>query len=219
MRFSPYPDGILPGKLLPVIVPSIYRNYQANLPDRMAWLTPDSAVALEALMAALKAAGGRLYLSDCFRGEMDQARARFDYLTGHGRLVERATLIRRYPGLKGYDACNGGKGKRAFSPEPGGSLHEAGRAIDVDMDPARLGMDQRRFAVIAHDCGWRDIVHDNFGDPNKVDVTEEWHWEYPGEFRSVYDQALFESGDRRKAYREMTGAAIADIKVTTGGPA
>jgi|GEM_PF-3819255 len=212
MRFHPYPEGILSGELAPVLVPSIYRNYSVDLPSRLAWFTPDTAVALEKLREQVSHAGGTLYLSDGFRSELDQARARFDYLTGQGRYAERESLIRMFPLLRGYVACNNGRGKKAFSPEPGGSMHEAGRAIDVDMDPARLGMDQRTFADIAHACGWRDIVHDNFGNPNRVDVREEWHWEFPGPFLAIYEQALAETGSQRHAYREMTRRAIADIK-------
>jgi len=211
-EFAFYPEGIKPGALVPVRVPSIYKDYTAPLPARMAWLAPEAAEALEALCANMEARGGKIYLSDCFRAEMDQARACFDYLTGTGKTFARHALVGEYPILKNYVASNDGRGKTAFSPRPGYGFHEAGRAVDIDVDPKRLGMDQRAFAEIAHACGWRDIVHNNFGNPRLVDVTEEWHWEFLGPFRAVYDDLLGRLKNRKQAYAQTAHQAVVALK-------
>jgi hypothetical protein len=173
----------------------------------MAWLQPHAAAALMELMQKLETAGGKLYLSDCFRSSLDQAKAHIDYLSFCcGNSGQIGHLISKFPELKSYKP----RPKRAFSPPPGGSFHEAGLAIDIDASFARLGVDQNRFAEIAWDCGWRDIVHKNFGNPKLVDVREEWHWECLGPRWSEF----FASQDKvapMTAYKATAFAAINDI--------
>lgn len=205
-----YPEGVRPGALVPITAFSIYRNHQAVLPARMAWMTPDAAEVLRALDAAVSSAGGALYLSDCFRSELDQAKARFDFLTGTGRMQERRALVAIYPELKDYEACNGGLGKKAHSPAPWKSWHEAGRAIDVDMDPKWLGIDQRLFAQIADSLMWRCGAR-SVGDPRRVDVAEEWHWYFPGPHAWLHDAPSCAKGADYAA-REAVKRAILAIR-------
>jgi hypothetical protein len=211
-----YPTGIKPGALVKIDVMSIYNDYTAKLPSRLSWLTPDTANALYALRDQVRAKGGELYLSDAFRDEQDQAKAHYDYLTGTGKLQEREALVREYPFLASYTACNGGRGKLAYSPHPGFSPHEAGRAVDVDVDPKRLGMDQTAFAELAYSLGWNNIVGgvSGMGDPKRVDVKEEWHWEFrTSVYDSIYVATLSKTGSRKEAYRAMVSRMIKDIKL------
>lgn len=205
LAFTPYPAGVKKGALAPVTAFSIYRNHMAVLPARMAWQAPDAAEAFALLEGDVNGAGGLMYLSDCFRSRIDQARAHADYLAGC-RPDDLADFVRRYRDLAGYVP----RPKKAFSPPPGGSFHEAGRAFDLDMDPRWLGMDQKRFADLAYGRGWTDAVGGNFGDPERVDVPEEWHWQFLGPFQAVYDRVENTSG-RTAAAREAARAAIADI--------
>lgn len=209
-----YPSGVRDGALAPIHVMSIYNNYTAFLPARMAWLTPDAAQALSALQAATEQAGGHIFLSDAFRSSKQQACAYYDYLTGHGLLDRRNALVAQYPYLEMYEACNNGRGKQAFSPPPGGSVHEAGRAIDLDLDTNRLGIDQTRFAQIAYSCGWNNIVGGvgGMGNPYRVDVKEEWHWEFRGPFMKTYATIVEQTGEHDRAYKGMVEAMIQAIQ-------
>lgn len=203
-----YPEGIRPGALVAVEAPSVYRDHAAPLPARMAWMTPDAAPAFAALRDAVPGAGtGKLYISDCYRSSLDQARAHADYLAGRKRFADLKAFVAAWPQLAGYTH----RPKLAFSPPPGGSFHEAGRAFDCDMDPRWLGMDQNAFAALAHALGWRDIVHGDFGHPARVDVPEEWHWQYLGPFAAAFDAVACTLG-RRAATREIVGRAIAAIR-------
>ena len=96
--------------LLPINIISIYKNPLGDLlplPSRMARCTPDTYVAVFNIAAALAQKGGRLILSDLFRSYDMQAQSHQDYISGR---------------------------KTAFSPPPGGSFHEAGRAFDLDLN-------------------------------------------------------------------------------------
>jgi hypothetical protein len=207
-----YPLGIKPGALAPVTAFSIYRFHQAVLPARMAWLAPDALEAFKALEKAVNDAGGFIYLSDCFRSTLDQARARYDYLTGASRLPERNALVAEYPELRNYEPCNGGLGKKAYSPPPGLSWHEAGRAIDVDMDPKWLLIPQDQFWKIATELGWICGAR-SYGDPRKVDVPEEWHWQYEGPFHPTPQEMATAGVDM--APRNAVRKAIAAIREGT----
>jgi LAS superfamily LD-carboxypeptidase LdcB len=206
---TPYPEGVLIGALVPIWAPSIYSDHKASLPARMAWLTPDAAEAFGLLRDAVNRGVGDLYVSDCYRSTLDQARAHADYLAGAKRFEDLKAFAAKTPGLAGYTP----KPKRAFSPPPGGSFHEAGRAIDVDMDPKWMGLDNLAFAALAHSFGWRDVVGGNFGAPGRVDVTEEWHWQYLGPFAATFDALVCTMG-KRTATKEVVARAIAALKET-----
>lgn len=89
--------------LIPIEFDSIYGG---PLPKRLARCTPDMYTALFAIKRDLLEIKADLFLSDLFRTYDMQLQAHLDYITGK---------------------------KKAFSPAPGGSLHEAGRAFDMDL--------------------------------------------------------------------------------------
>lgn len=172
-----YPEGILPGALVPISSLTCYNNHTAPISSRAGLMTPDAAVVFALLQAKCLAEHVNIFLSDCFRSWLDQARAHADHLAG-AHPGDLHAYIASVPALAGYKPTP----KMANSPPPGFSWHEAGRAFDIDMDPHWLGVPQNVFADIAHECGWRDIVHGNFGNPARVDVPEEWHWQFPGSY-------------------------------------
>jgi D-alanyl-D-alanine dipeptidase len=177
-------------KLVTVQIASIYNN--APLPASMAQLTEDAAVALKMVAADFKARGCVFRLSDCYRSSAMQARAHDDWL--HGR-------------------------KKAYSPPAGSSMHEAGRAIDIDLgaliapSAAPLGatvLDENEVRSILSHQGWTPISA--VGSLHSVDVSESWHFECRGAFQKVYDDVLKKTGNRSSAYVAMTHAAIADLE-------
>ena len=91
--------------LVKATVLSIYKvsGHRVLMPERMARATPDLKRAMYAIRDALRARGGDLVLSDLFRSYDMQLQAHLDFTSGK---------------------------KSAFSPAPGGSMHESGRAFD-----------------------------------------------------------------------------------------
>ena len=150
--------------LVPVNIPSIYkdsRGNNVNLPKRMALATPDTAAAIYAIARDVEeeGAGGRLVLSDLFRSKEDQDKAHHDYASGR---------------------------KSAYSPPSGRSLHEAGRAFDIDL--SQIKMELWRFWQIAAAHGVVPII----GEPHAW-KSEAWHFECRGShavFTSARDRAL-----------------------------
>jgi D-alanyl-D-alanine dipeptidase len=98
----------MPTALRDVSILSIYEvsGQRVLLPKRMAHATSDMQAGISAISAKLEAMGGHLFLSDLFRSYEMQLQSHLDWKTGK---------------------------KSAFSPPPGGSLHEAGRALDLDL--------------------------------------------------------------------------------------
>jgi hypothetical protein len=93
------------------------------------------------------------------------------------------------------------KRKKAFSPPPGASMHEAGRAMDIDL--SSIGVPLSRFWDIAGAHGFRPII------PKPVaGVSESWHFDLPGSHWAVYQYA--KSG---KPYAQMARSAILAIGV------
>ncbi len=109
--------------LVPINVASIYNK--AALPTRMSRCTPDTALAIQGVVDDLKSLGYDLRLSDLFRNYDMQRQANLDYLQGR---------------------------KKAFSPPPGGSMHEAGRAMDIDL--SSIGVPLKKFWEVVHAHGW-----------------------------------------------------------------
>ena len=101
--------------LLHIQIKSIYKNGNQNiiLPSRLAQCTPDTHNAILALSDELQKVGGELVLSDLFRSYDMQYQANLDYKTGK---------------------------KKAYSPPPGGSLHEAGRSMDIDLSKIKISL-------------------------------------------------------------------------------
>ena len=94
--------------LLGLVVASIYtvNGVKVPLPGRLARGTPDMKRAIHEAGLEVAKFGGRLELSDLFRSYDMQLASHNDYVSGR---------------------------KKAFSPPPGGSLHEAGRAFDLSL--------------------------------------------------------------------------------------
>jgi hypothetical protein len=123
------------------------------MPERMARTAPDLKKALYGIRTEVEAAGGRLALSDLFRSYDMQLQAHLDYTSGK---------------------------KKAFSPAPGGSMHEAGRAFDVDLKSLRMSL--AAFWVIARRWGAVPIIAEPDGK-----ASEAWHFDCRGSHQLVYD--------------------------------
>jgi hypothetical protein len=172
----------MPAPLVPILFPSIYKSagLTAPLPKRMATCTPDTKAALIALRADLAKEGGDLRLSDLFRSRDMQLQAHLDYASGK---------------------------KAAFSPPPGGSMHEAGRAFDMDL--GGLGTASlARFWEIAKPRGVVPII----AEP-RTSAKEAWHFECRGSFALVLAHYAAGKGTNMKPARAMAAAAIAALGI------
>lgn len=172
----------MPTPMLPVTILSIYftNGNRAPLPKRMASATPDMMGAIQKVGAALEAQSGHLYLSDLFRSYEMQLQSHLDWKTGR---------------------------KKAFSPPPGGSLHEAGRAMDLDLDS--LGMKLKDFWVIAQAHGLSPIIS-----APTAGVSESWHFDCRGSHDLVYKHYKSGKGNNfKKPYEAMAASAIVSIGI------
>jgi D-alanyl-D-alanine carboxypeptidase len=166
-----------------VVITSIYKNNAGQrlpLPRRMAQCTPDMEAAIRTLIAELSQQGGSLFLSDLFRSYDMQLQSHMDFLNGK---------------------------KKAFSPPPGGSLHEAGRALDLDLD--NLGMKLADFWELARPLGLSPII-----DKPTPGVSESWHFDCRGSHQIVYD--YYKSGKGTnflQPYAAMAASAILSVGV------
>jgi hypothetical protein len=169
--------------LVDVTITSIYKNADGDrvpLPKRMAHCTPDMKAALRAVGAELEQRSGRLFLSDLFRSFDMQLQSHLDFVNGK---------------------------KKAFSPPPGGSLHEAGRALDLDLDglaPVTLA----EFWDLARPHGLLPII--NKPTPG---VSESWHFDCRGSHHIVYEYYQAGNGTNFKPYAAMAASAILAIGV------
>ncbi|MCB1824921.1 MAG: D-alanyl-D-alanine carboxypeptidase family protein [Candidatus Competibacteraceae bacterium] len=160
---------------------SIYKVHgeRVLLPERMAKSTPDTQTALKAISIDLKDAGGKLVLSDLFRSYDMQLQAHLDWKTGK---------------------------KRAYSPPPGGSLHEAGRAFDLSLKDMKIKLSD--FWDIAKAHGMVPII----STPDKR-KSEAWHFECRGSHQVVYDYYKDGHGANMKPYKAMAASSILSIGV------
>jgi D-alanyl-D-alanine dipeptidase len=168
--------------LIPIDWPSIYLKAGARqpLPKRMAQCTPDMKQAIADASAAVEAEGGKLILSDLFRSYEMQAGAHNDFVTGK---------------------------KTAFSPPPGGSLHEAGRAYDMDLAAIKVSL--ARFWVLAGAAGLVPII----AKPTSG-VSESWHFERRGSHQLVYDYYKAGKGTNFDSpYKAMAASAIVSVGI------
>ena len=168
--------------LVPIDWPSIYfkNAVRQPLPKRMAQCTPDMKAAIAKASAALEAAGGKLFLSDLFRSYEMQTQANLDFVQ---------------------------KRKKAFSPPAGGSLHEAGRAFDLDLDS--LGVTLARFWKLAAPAGLVPIIA-----APTAGVSESWHFECRGSHQLVYDYYKAGKGTNfDKPYKAMAASAIVSVGI------
>jgi hypothetical protein len=169
--------------LVEVTITSIYKNAEGKrvpLPKRMAHCTPDMKTALQAVGVELEQQSGRLFLSDLFRSFDMQLQSHMDFVNGK---------------------------KKAFSPPPGGSLHEAGRALDLDLEslaPVKLA----EFWELARPHGLLPII--NKPTPG---VSESWHFDCRGSHHIVYEYYQAGNGTNFKPYAAMAASAILAIGV------
>jgi hypothetical protein len=180
------------GKLVPIAVDSIYGG---PLPARLAKLAEDAAASLEQVKLGFATKHALFRLTDAYRDPAEQAKAHNDYVTGK---------------------------KTSYSPPAGSSMHEAGRAIDVDLAalihpgsvPAGYTlMDEGDVRNVLATHSWIAIA--NQGDPHSVDVKESWHFEFRGPFQKVYNETLSATKNHSQAYTAMAKAAIADLSKDT----
>jgi hypothetical protein len=168
--------------LIPIEITSIYKKggQRVFLPERMAHCTPDTKAALFAIRAELERGGGQLYLSDLFRSYDMQLQAHLDFTSGR---------------------------KTAFSPPPGGSLHEAGRACDLSLEDLKVTL--KEFWVIAGKAGVVPII----AEP-KAGTSESWHFECRGSHQQIYEYYKAGQGTNfDKPYKAMAASAILAVGI------
>jgi len=164
--------------LVPITVASIYNN--AALPSRMARCTPDTAEAILSVVVDLRSLGHDLRLSDLFRTYDMQRQANLDFVEGR---------------------------KKAYSPPPGGSMHEAGRAMDIDL--SSIGVPLSRFWEIAKARGFLPII-----DAPLPSRSESWHFDCRGSHDEVYRYVQQgKAGGSIPPYTQMAHSAILAIGV------
>lgn len=152
---------------------------------KMAWLTADSAADFQLLKQDVESLGGALIISDMYRDKDMQQAAHDKWAAAYKHWVIGGKL---------------GK-KPKYSPPPGGSFHQAGRAIDIDLSaiqPLKTAVSSALsvFWELAARHGWFPII-------KKPDakLSEAWHFDHPGKFLAL----------RKKSYRQAALAAIQDI--------
>ncbi len=167
--------------LVPIQILSIYKRNgnQVFLPRRMAQCTPDTYRAIMSLQRDLESKGGKLVLSDLFRSYDMQLQAHLDWKTGK---------------------------KKAYSPPPGGSMHEAGRAFDLDLESIKIPLAE--FWKVAEQYGLYPII-------TKPDagLSEAWHFDCRGSHGEVYNYYLTGNADNLKPYEAMAKSAILELGI------
>jgi murein L,D-transpeptidase YcbB/YkuD len=133
-------------------VPGIYGKKGDPLPQRMAKLVKPAAQALQQVYKDIVAEGGHLFISDMVRSFAEQQKAHEDWKTGR---------------------------KSAFSPPACNSVHESGRAMDIDAFDTVIGHKRVREILIKH--GWVNIVQTLTG-------SECWHYEFREEKWETFKQ-------------------------------
>ncbi|RAJ76823.1 D-alanyl-D-alanine carboxypeptidase-like protein [Chitinophaga dinghuensis] len=168
--------------LIPIDIISIYKNSLGDLlplPSRMARCTPDTYKAIFNIATALAKKGGKLILSDLFRSYDMQAQSHQDYISGR---------------------------KKAFSPPPGGSFHEAGRAFDLDLSAIKIPLSD--FWTIAAKFGVYPIINQP-----KANISEAWHFDCRGSHQIVYQYYADGKGNNFKPYTAAAASGILSIGV------
>jgi hypothetical protein len=168
--------------LIKISIPSIYFDRFGKptaLPARMAQCTPDTYNAILAIADALERKGGQLILSDLFRSYDMQTRSHLDYLN---------------------------KKKKAFSPPPGDSFHEAGRSFDLDLDTLHIPLNE--FWKIAAAHGVTPIIKQP-----KSHLAEAWHFDCMGSHGIVYNYYANKKGNNLKPYAAAAASAILSIGI------
>jgi len=163
-------------QLIQVEIPSIYfRNgKRVMLPKSMAKFTPDTAGAIKDISDWVRREvpgdSEHLFFSDGYRTYEMQLQAHLDW------------------------KCHR---KSAYSPPPGSSFHEAGRAVDFDVPSICLHIGYNKFYEQAKSMGWSFVI------PRpQHNLPEAWHMEW----RGIYNDMV-----KRRSYKEAVIAAILDI--------
>jgi zinc D-Ala-D-Ala carboxypeptidase len=168
--------------LTPISIISVYQNSLGDLlplPARMAQCTPDTFTAIMNIAKDLANKRGKLILSDLFRSYDMQMQSHLDFVSGK---------------------------KRAFSPPPGGSFHEAGRAFDLDLDAMKIPLSD--FWIIAAKYAVTPIIKQP-----KPNVSEAWHFDCRGTHQIVYEYYESGKGNNFKPYTAAAASAILSIGV------
>ncbi len=147
-----------------------------NQGQRGNFVTPDMAEGLRKLEEAVRLEGGQFLVIDLFRDWKTQADNRKSYVTGK---------------------------KKAFVAKPGGSFHNAGRAVDIqvkELDFPGLDKDDwlQKFWDLATPLGFRPIIR-----IPELGVSECWHFDFPGDDWSRAYDAL--------PYSEVAKCATLDV--------
>lgn len=168
--------------LVPIQVLSIYKQgeNQIFLPKRMAQCTPDMHRAIMSIRRDLESKGGKLALSDLFRSYDMQLQAHLDWKAGK---------------------------KKAYSPPPGGSMHEAGRAFDLDLKSLVISLAD--FWKIAD----KYAVYPIITKPD-LSLSEAWHFDCRGSHGLVYNYYRDKNGTNFKPYEAMAKSAILELGIT-----
>lgn len=169
--------------LVNIKIKSIYKvgNTQVDLPIKLAKCTPDTNQAIISISNDLSELGGELILSDLFRSYDMQYQANMDYVSGK---------------------------KKAYSPPPGGSMHEAGRAMDIDLGKIKVTLEE--FWNIAKKYGFYPII----SKPSSK-LKEAWHFDCRGSHGLVYEYYKSGKANNMPAYTAMavSGILATGIKV------
>lgn len=168
--------------LVPIDIISVYKNKLGDLlplPARMAQCTPDTYTAIFNIATDLAESGGKLVLSDLFRSHDMQAQSHQDFISGK---------------------------KKAFSPPPGGSFHEAGRAFDLDLGAMKIPLAD--FWNIAAKHGVLPIIK-----APQPGVSEAWHFDCHGSHQIVYQYYSDGKGTNFKPYAAAAVSGILSIGV------
>ncbi|MCX6217868.1 hypothetical protein [Spirosoma sp.] len=168
--------------LLAIDIISVYTNKLGDrlpLPIRMAKCTPDTHTAIFNIAVELAQKGGKLILSDLFRSYDMQSQSHNDFVSGK---------------------------KKAFSPPPGGSFHEAGRGFDLDLSALKIPLAD--FWKIAAGHGVVPIISQP-----KASMSEAWHFDCRGSHQLVYDYYEQGNGTNFKPYKAAAASAILSVGI------
>lgn len=181
-------------QLVPVTIEGCYKTPNGLLPAHLAWATPRMAQAIYKLRSIVIGLGARLELSDLYRTPAQQAAASKRYLAAR----------------KEWEAMGSPPGRKPkFSPPAGGSLHQAGEAMDVNLQAlgTLAGGDVTqildRFWPLAAEVGFRPIIRE----PEERKL-EAWHFD----FWDADREDLY----KRVGYKAMAKEAIDAVEVPEG---
>ena len=98
------------------------------------------------------------------------------------------------------------KKKKAFSPPPGGSFHEAGRGFDLDLSSIKISLAD--FWKLAAKYNVVPIISEP-----KPGKSEAWHFDCRGSHQLVYDYYNSKTGNNFPAYKAAAASAILSVGI------